>query len=52
MGALNTTEPLSDGYTAQAQSANDWPMNWSINDQRGLSESLKYVSTITKFLFN
>ena len=23
MGALNTTEPLSDGYTVQAQSAND-----------------------------
>ena len=27
MVALNTTEPLSDGYTTQAQSANDWPTN-------------------------
>ena len=27
MGALNTAEPLSDGYTVQAQSANDWLKN-------------------------
>ena len=38
------TGPLSDGYTVRASQQMTSLRTWSINEQRGLSESLKYVN--------
>ena len=45
MGASNKAGPLSDGYTVQAA----YLKTWLINEWCSLSESFKYVSTITSF---